>query len=173
MRYEIDGIEPDVTEDGTFVAPDAALIGRVRMAARSSVWFNAVLRGDNEYLTLGEGTNIQDGCVCHTDMGFPLTLGANVTVGHKVILHGCSIANNVLVGMGSTIMNGVTIEENVIIGANTLIPEGKTIPANSLVIGVPGKVVRELTDAERNGIHASAEVYVRNAARFRDGLSAA
>lgn len=173
MRYEIDGIEPDVTEDGTFVAPDAALIGRVRMAARSSVWFNAVLRGDNEYLTLGEGTNIQDGCVCHTDMGFPLTLGANVTVGHKVILHGCSIANNVLVGMGSTIMNGVTIEENVIIGANTLIPEGKTIPANSLVIGAPGKVVRELTDAERNGIHASAEVYVRNAARFRDGLSAA
>ncbi|MBF9061467.1 gamma carbonic anhydrase family protein, partial [Rhodobacterales bacterium HKCCSP123] len=146
MIYALDGIAPVIDPD-TWVAPDANLIGRVVLGAGASVWFGATLRGDNEEIRVGEGSNVQENCVFHTDMGYPLTIGRNCTIGHKAMLHGCTIGDGSLVGMGATILNGAVIGAGCLIGAGALVPEGKVIPDGALVMGMPGKVVREL-DAE-------------------------
>ncbi|MFW5881521.1 MAG: gamma carbonic anhydrase family protein, partial [Roseicyclus sp.] len=143
MIYALDGIAPEIDVD-TWVAPDANLIGRVVLEAGASVWFCATLRGDNEEIRIGAGSNVQENCVMHTDMGYPLTVGANCTIGHKAMLHGCTIGEGSLVGMGATILNGARIGACCLIGAGALIPEGKEIPDGSLVLGMPGKVVRAL-----------------------------
>ena len=169
MLYELDGKRPTV--DGTaWVAPGTYIIGNTTLAAKSSVWFGTTIRGDNEPITVGAGSNIQENCVLHTDPGCPLTIGENCTIGHKAMLHGCTIGNNSLVGMGATILNGAVIGENCLIGAGALIPEGKVIPDGSLVMGMPGKVVRELDAAAIQGLTASALHYQQNAARFQTGL---
>lgn len=172
--FALDDIAPSMPGVGEcWVAPGAVLIGRVILKRHASVWFNCVLRGDNEPITLGEGTNVQDGSVLHTDLDAPLTLGRNVTVGHKVILHGCTVGDNSLIGMGSTILNHAKIGRNCLIGANTLIPEGKVIPDNSLVMGQPGKVIREVSDLQIKLIEGSALHYVENWQRYVRGLKPA
>lgn len=159
--------------DGTaWVAPDANVIGDVVLDAESSVWFCATLRGDNERIHVGRGSNVQENCVFHTDMGFPLTIGENCTIGHKVMLHGCTIGDNSLIGMGATILNGAKIYRNCLIGAGALITEGKEIPDGSLVMGAPGKVVRQLDDKAIAMLTASARHYADNAARFAKDLTA-
>lgn len=170
--YSLDGVAPDLPASGQYwIAASADVIGKVRLLRDASVWFHAVLRGDNEWIEVGEGSNIQDGSVLHTDMGSPLTIGRNCTIGHKAILHGCRIGDNSLIGMGATVLNNVVIGRNCLIGANALIPEGKVIPDNSLVIGAPGKVIREI-DAEGTArLTRSAEGYVRNWRRFAAGLA--
>jgi Carbonic anhydrases/acetyltransferases, isoleucine patch superfamily len=169
--YALDGIRPVLADGDCWVAPDATLIGKVVLEAGSSVWFGCVLRGDNEEIRIGPGSNVQDVCVLHTDMGFPLTIGANCTVGHRAMLHGCTIGDNSLIGMGATLLNGARIGRNCLIGAGALIPEGKEIPDNSLVMGMPGKVVREIDEAAAERMRRTAEGYVRNWKRFRDGLA--
>jgi len=170
--YQLDGIAPELPEAGQYwVAPDAVLLGKVRLATNSSVWFGAVLRGDNEPIEIGNGSNVQDRCVLHTDPGCPLTVGAGCTVGHAAILHGCTIGENSLVGMGATILNGATIGRDCLIGACALIPEGKHIPDGSLVIGAPGRVARDLTQDEIAGLRLSAENYQKNWRRYSAGLS--
>ena len=169
--YALDGVTPDIHED-SWVASDANVIGKVLLEEAASVWFCATLRGDNELITVGAGTNIQENSVLHTDMGFPLTIGAGCTIGHKVMLHGCTIGSNSLIGMGATVLNGAKIGDNCLIGAGALITEGKEIPDGSLVMGVPGKVVRELDEAAINGLKLSALGYQKNMRRFRAGLSA-
>ena len=149
-----------------WVAPNATVIGDVRLAEHASVWWNAVLRGDNDPIAVGENTNIQDGSVLHTDVGVPLTLGRDVTVGHLVMLHGCTVGDGSLIGIKSVILNRAVIGRNCLIGANTLIPEGKVIPDRSLVMGSPGKVLRELTDEEVARLLGSARGYVANAQRY-------
>ncbi len=135
--YALGGVRPDLPEAGRFwVAPNASLMGKVRLKTDASVWFGAILRGDNEWIEIGEGSNVQDGCVFHTDMGFPLTIGPGCTIGHMAILHGCTIGRNSLVGMGATVLNGVRVGKNCRIGANALVPEGREIPDGSLVIGM-------------------------------------
>ncbi|WP_417690003.1 gamma carbonic anhydrase family protein [Roseibium sp.] len=169
--FELGGHRPIFADsDRCWVAPNATLIGKIRLDEDASVWFGAVLRGDNELIHVGARSNVQDGCVFHTDMGYPLTIGDDCTIGHKAILHGCTIGSNSLVGMGATVLNGAVIGSNCIIGANALIPEGKEIPDNSLVVGVPGKVVRQLDAAAAEGITRSAAGYVRNWQRFRTDL---
>lgn len=169
MIFSLDGIAPQI--DATaWVAHDANLIGRVVLEAESSVWFGTTLRGDNEEIRIGRGSNVQELCVMHTDMGFPLTIGANCTIGHKAMLHGCTIGDGSLVGMGATILNGAKIGRGCLIGAGALIAEGKEIPDGSLVMGAPGRVVRELDAAGIERLLKSAESYRRNAARFRTGL---
>ncbi len=150
----------------SWVAPNAVLVGKVRLQAGASIWFNAVLRGDNELIDIGEHSNVQDGAVMHTDMGFPLTLGKGVTVGHNAMLHGCSVGDYSLIGINAVILNGARIGRNCIIGANALIAEGKVIPDGSLVMGSPGKVVRELSDQQKKLLEASAAHYVHNAQRY-------
>lgn len=150
----------------SWVAPNAVLVGKVRLQAGASVWFSAVLRGDNELIDIGEHSNVQDGAVMHTDMGFPLTLGKGVTVGHNAMLHGCSVGDYSLIGINAVILNGARIGRNCIIGANALIAEGKVIPDGSLVMGSPGKVVRELSDQQKKLLEASAAHYVHNAQRY-------
>lgn len=171
MIYTLDGVAPQMAED-TWVAPDANLIGNVVLEPAASVWFGATLRGDNEEVRVGEGSNVQENCVFHTDMGFPLRIGRDCTIGHKAMLHGCTIGDGALVGMGATILNGAVIGEGSLIGAGALIGEGKEIPPGSLVMGMPGKVVRELDAATRQTLVASALSYQRNMRRFRDGLRA-
>ncbi|MHA7772287.1 gamma carbonic anhydrase family protein [Roseibium sp. M-1] len=169
--YALDGRTPVFPENGEYwVAPNATLIGDIVLKDAASVWFGAVLRGDNEPITVGIRSNVQDGCVFHTDMGYPLTIGSNCTIGHKAILHGCTIGDNSLVGMGATILNGAVIGSNCIIGANALIAEGKEIPDNSLVVGVPGKIVKTLPEEIAASIANSADGYVRNWRRFKAGL---
>lgn len=169
--YSLNDRTPDLPESGAFwIAPNATLIGDIRLAEEASVWFGAVLRGDNEPITVGPRSNVQDGCVFHTDMGFPLTIGEDCTIGHNAILHGCTIKSNSLVGMGATVLNGAVIGSNCIIGANALIPEGKIIPDNSLVVGVPGKIARTLPEQAAEDIKKSAAGYVRNWKRFKAGL---
>jgi carbonic anhydrase/acetyltransferase-like protein (isoleucine patch superfamily) len=167
--HTLDGVAPQLAADA-WVAPGAQLSGRVVLGPGASVWFNAVLRGDNEPITIGRGSNIQDGCVCHTDMGYPLEVGADCTVGHLAILHGCVVGDETLVGMGATVLTGAVIGRNVLIGAGALVTEGKRIPDGVLVIGRPGKVSRELTADEIEGLRRSAAGYRANAARFRAGL---
>ena len=169
--YALDGIEPQIAED-TWIAPDANLIGRIVVEEAASVWFCSTLRGDNETITVGAGSNIQENCVLHTDMGYPLTIGKGCTIGHKVMLHGCTIGDNSLIGMGATVLNGAKIGKNCLIGAGALITEGKEIPDGSLAMGVPGKVVRDLDDAAIEGLRKSALGYQANMRRFRDGLKA-
>mgnify|MGYP000194528059 FL=1 len=169
--YVLDGIAPEIAED-TWIAPDANLIGRIVVDGAASVWFCATLRGDNEVITVGEGSNIQENCVLHTDIGYPLTIGKGCTIGHKVMLHGCTIGDNSLIGMGATVLNGAKIGKNCLIGAGALITEGKEIPDGSLVMGVPGKVVRALDEAAIEGLRKSALGYQANMRRFRDGMIA-
>lgn len=159
-----------VTGDAAFVADDARVIGRVTLGLDASVWFGVVMRGDVEALEVGARSNIQDGTVIHADEGFPARIGDNVTVGHKVMLHGCIVEPNSLIGIGSIILNGARIGRDSIVGANSLITEGKSFPPRSLIMGSPGKVVRELSDEEVAAITASAAHYVANAKRFSSGL---
>jgi carbonic anhydrase/acetyltransferase-like protein (isoleucine patch superfamily) len=169
--FALDGIAPELHED-TWIAPDANLIGRIVVEAAASVWFCSTLRGDNEVITVGAGSNIQENCVLHTDMGYPLSIGKGCTIGHKVMLHGCTIGDNSLIGMGATVLNGAKIGNNCLIGAGALITEGKEIPDGSLVMGVPGKVVRALDEAGIEGLRKSALGYQANMRRFRNGLTA-
>ena len=167
--YGLDGRMPEIDED-TWIAPGAHVLGDVTLAAGVGVWFGAVLRGDNERIAIGAGTNLQEHTVCHTDMGFPLTVGRDCTIGHRAMLHGCTIADESLVGMCATILNGARIGRNCLIGAGALVTEGKEIPDGTLVLGSPGKVVRTLEDHEIARIRASAEGYRANMRRFRAGL---
>lgn len=169
--YELDGVSPTLPEDGSFwIAGSAEVMGNVILRRNASVWYGCVLRGDNDPITIGENTNIQDLSVIHTDIGAPVTIGANVTVGHRVILHGCEIGDDTLIGMGSTILNRVKIGRNCIIGANTLISEGKEIPDNSLVMGAPGKVVKEVSPQQAQMIRMSALHYVENWQKHAAGM---
>jgi carbonic anhydrase/acetyltransferase-like protein (isoleucine patch superfamily) len=169
--YELDGQGPDLPgNDRYYIADTAVLIGRVRLKANASVWYGSVLRGDNEWIEVGEGSNIQEGCTLHTDMGFPLTVGAQCTIGHNVVLHGCSIAQNTLVGMGAIVLNGARIGRNCLVGAGALITEGKEFPDNSLIVGGPAKAIRTL-DADAIGrITWAAEVYVERWQQYAKGL---
>ncbi|NER62326.1 gamma carbonic anhydrase family protein [Pseudomonas sp. MAFF212428] len=170
MKYRL-GDQRVETHPQSWVAPTATLIGKVRLQAGASVWFGAVLRGDNELIDIGENSNVQDGAVMHTDMGWPLTLGTGVTVGHNAMLHGCSVDDYSLIGIGAVVLNGARIGKHCIIGANALVPEGREIPDGSLVVGSPGKVVRELTPAQQQLLEASAAHYVHNAQRYARDLA--
>lgn len=169
MIYALDGVTPTLAED-VWVAPDANVIGNVTLGAGASVWFGSTLRGDNEPMTIGAGTNVQENCVFHSDLGFPLTVGENVTVGHKATLHGCTIGDGSLIGMGATVLNGAQIGKGCLIGAGALVTEGKVIPDGSMVLGSPAKVVKELDEATRDKLLASATYYQSNAALFAKGL---
>ncbi|WP_295473665.1 gamma carbonic anhydrase family protein [uncultured Pseudomonas sp.] len=159
------------THPESWTAPTATLIGKVRLEKGASVWFGAVLRGDNELIHIGEDSNVQDGTVMHTDMGSPLTIGKGVTIGHNAMLHGCTVDDYSLIGINAVILNGAKIGKHCIIGANALVGEGKVIPDGSLVMGTPGKVVRELTDAQKKLLEASAAHYVHNAQRYARDLA--
>ena len=170
-RYALDGVEPVLPETADcWIAPDANVIGRVVLHAGSSIWFGATLRGDNEPIVVGEGSNVQENCVLHTDTGFPLTIGRNCTIGHKAMLHGCTIGDGTLVGMTATVLNGARIGRGCLIGAGALVTEGKEIPDRSLVLGSPGRVVREIDDGGRDELLASAEHYRAQMRKFRSGL---
>jgi carbonic anhydrase/acetyltransferase-like protein (isoleucine patch superfamily) len=169
--YELDGQAPDLPADGNyFIADTAAVIGRVRLKPGASVWFGAVLRGDNEWIEVGEGSNVQDGSTCHTDLGFPLHIGKNCTVGHNVILHGCTVEDGALVGMGAIVMNGAKIGRNSIVGAGSVITEGKEFPERSLIIGSPARAIRALDDAQVATMGSAAKFYVANGPRYKRGL---
>ena len=171
MIYALDGIAPELpADDNYWVAPDANLIGKVTLEAGASVWFGCTLRGDNERITVGAGSNIQENCVLHTDMGYPLDVGANCTIGHKAMLHGCTIHDGSLIGMGATVLNGAVIGKGCLIGAGALITEGKQIPDGSLVMGAPGKVVRQLDAAAIAGLLDAAKHYQQKFRRYRLGL---
>ena len=171
MLYELDGV--GVKAEGDYwVADSATVVGNVLLKQNASVWFNAVVRADNDLITIGEGSNVQDGSVLHTDPGFPLTIGADVTIGHKVMLHGCDIGEGSLIGINAVVLNGAKIGKNCLIGANALITEGKEIPDNSVVMGSPGKVVRMISEEQAAGIRVGAAHYVENARRFRTGAVA-
>jgi carbonic anhydrase/acetyltransferase-like protein (isoleucine patch superfamily) len=171
--YSLDGIAPQLPADGdVWIAPGANVIGNVMLESGVSIWFGATLRGDNEFIRIGAGSNVQENTVMHTDIGYPLVVGQGCTIGHKAMLHGCTIGDNTLIGMGATILNGAKIGKGCLIGACALITEGKEIPDGSLVMGSPGKVVRMLEDAARARLLASAAGYRANARRFLAGLRA-
>ncbi len=171
--YALDGSAPVLPADHRFwIAPDATLIGKVRLLQDASVWFGVVLRGDNEEILIGERSNVQDGSLLHTDMGFPLTIGADCTIGHHVTLHGCTIGESSLIGMGATLLNGARIGANSLVGANALVTEGKEFPDNSLIVGAPAKLVRTLDDAAVAKLRESAAHYVANWQRYAKGLVA-
>ncbi|MGJ7543270.1 gamma carbonic anhydrase family protein [Variovorax sp. LT1R16] len=167
--YELDGVAPQLA-DGAWVADSAQVMGAVVLGENASVWFGAVLRGDTETLTIGRNSNVQDLSVLHSDIGCPLTLGENVTVGHQVMLHGCTIGDNTLIGIQAVVLNNAKIGRNSIVGAGSVVTEGKEFPDNSLIIGAPAKLVRTLDDAAAAKLRASAEHYVKNAHRFAKGL---
>ena len=169
MKYRL-GDSLVETHPESWTAPTATLIGKVRLEEGASVWFNAVLRGDNELILIGKHSNVQDGAVMHTDMGYPLTLGTGVTIGHNAMLHGCTVGDYSLIGINAVILNGAKIGKHCIIGANSLIGEGKQIPDGSLVMGSPGKVVRDLTDEQKKLLEASAAHYVKNGQRYARDL---
>lgn len=166
------GDDVPLVDDQAWVAPGCHVIGKVEIGAGASIWFGSTLRGDNEVIRIGAGSNIQENCVLHTDMGFPLQIGPGCTIGHKAMLHGCMIGQNSLIGMGACVLNGARIGQNCLIGAGALITEGKEIPDGALVMGAPGKVVRMLDQAAIEGLRLSALHYQQNAARFRTGLRA-
>jgi carbonic anhydrase/acetyltransferase-like protein (isoleucine patch superfamily) len=169
--YQLDGRAPELPADGNyFIADTAAVMGAVRLLNGASVWFGAVLRGDNEWIEVGENSNVQDNSTCHTDLGFPLTIGKDCTVGHNVILHGCTIEDGALVGMGSIVMNGARVGRGSIVGAGSMITEGKQFPEYSLIIGSPARVVRTLDSAQVAKMGSAAKFYVNNGARFKKGL---
>ncbi|WP_372875459.1 gamma carbonic anhydrase family protein [Pseudomonas sp.] len=170
MKYRLGQSSVDVHPE-SWVAPNATLVGKVKLEQGASVWFGAVLRGDNELIHIGEQSNVQDGTVMHTDMGSPLTVGKGVTIGHNAMLHGCTVGDYSLIGINAVVLNGAKIGKYCIIGANTLIGEGKEIPDGSLVVGSPGKVVRELSEAQKNMLEASAAHYVHNAQRYARDLA--
>ncbi len=167
--YELDGIAPRVA-DSAWVADSAQVIGHIALGENASVWFGAVLRGDNELLTIGRDTNVQDGAVLHSDLGSPLTLGEGVTVGHQVMLHGCTVGDNSLIGIQAVILNKARIGRNSIVGAGAVVTEGKEFPDNSLIIGAPAKVVRTLDEAAVAKLRQSAQHYVENGRRYAKGL---
>ncbi|HYD75763.1 gamma carbonic anhydrase family protein [Ramlibacter sp.] len=167
--YELDGVAPRLGESA-WIADSAQVIGKVELGDNASVWFNTVIRGDTETIRIGNGSNIQDACVLHADEGKPLTIGANVTVGHQVMLHGCTVGDNSLIGIQSVVLNGAKIGRNCIVGAGSVITEGKEFPDNSLIIGAPAKVVRTLDEAAAAKLARSAEGYVNNSRRFAKGL---
>ena len=168
--YELDGISPQLPNGFHWIAPSAQLIGNIIIEENVGIWFGSVLRGDNEAISIGADTNLQENCVMHTDPGFPLMVGEGCTIGHKAMLHGCKIGNNSLIGMGATVLNGAVIGDNCLIGAGALVPEGKVIEDNSLVVGMPGKVIRKLDENAVKGLKLSAQHYVENAKRFAKGL---
>lgn len=171
--YALDGAAPQTPEDGDFwVAPDANVIGNIVIESGVGIWFGVTLRGDNEQIVIGKGSNVQENTVMHTDMGYPLTIGENCTIGHKAMLHGCTIGDNSLIGMGATVLNGAKIGNNCLIGAGALVTEGKEIPDGSLVMGAPAKVVRNLDEAAIQKLTLSALGYQRNMRRFKDGMTA-
>jgi carbonic anhydrase/acetyltransferase-like protein (isoleucine patch superfamily) len=166
--YALGNDEPQLpSDDDYWLAPDAHVIGKVRLGPDVGIWFSAVLRGDNELIAIGSGTNIQEGTMIHTDMGYPATIGVNCTIGHHAIIHGCTIGDNSLVGMGATILNGAKIGNNCLVGANALVTEGKEFPDNSLIVGSPARVVRTLDDKAVENIRRSAESYAANWKRFK------
>jgi len=167
--YALQDTVPQVHESA-WVADSATVIGNVRLEAQASIWYGVVVRGDNELITVGRGSNVQDGSVLHTDHGFPLTVGDGVTVGHQAVLHGCSIGDGSLVGIQAVVLNGARIGRNCLVGAGSLVTEGREFPDNSLIMGSPAKVVRELTPEQVQRLRQSAENYVSNAVRHRDGL---
>ncbi len=169
--YALDGVEPQFPQDGSYwIAPTAVVIGNVRLKKNASVWFGAVLRGDNDLIELGENSNIQDNSVCHTDPGQPLIIGDNVTVGHKVILHSTAVGDGSLIGMGSTLLNRSKIGRNCLVGANSLISEGKEFEDGSLILGAPARMARALTEQQQAILKLSSDVYVHNYQRFRGKL---
>ena len=171
MLYTLADRRVEIRGSGHYIAPNATLIGRVILEDRASVWFNVVVRGDNDPIVIGPRSNVQDGSILHTDDGVPLTLGEDVSVGHAVVLHGCTIGDGSLVGIKSVVLNHAVVGRDCLIGAGALIPEGKVIPDRSLVLGVPGKVVRTLTDDEVRGLRDIAAHYVENARRYRAGFA--
>lgn len=169
--YSIDGIEPQFEDRTTnWIAPDATLIGRLRIGRNVGIWFGAAMRGDNEPIVIGADTNIQEHVVMHTDIGFPLTVGRRVTIGHRALLHGCSVGDNSLIGMGAVVLNGASIGRNCLVGAGALVTEGKSFPDNSLIVGAPARVVRTLDDAAAASIRAAADIYVRRWQQYAKGL---
>jgi carbonic anhydrase/acetyltransferase-like protein (isoleucine patch superfamily) len=169
--YSLDGVEPILPAGGRYwIAPDGHVIGRVRLGTDVSIWFGSVLRGDNELIDLGDRTNVQEGCMLHTDPGFPMTIGPDCTVGHHAILHGCTVGPNALIGMGATLLNGARIGAGSIVGANALVTEGKEFPDNSLIIGSPAKAVRTLDAEAVEKLRGTARHYVQNFNRFAKGL---
>lgn len=170
--YSIDGIQVELPQDGEYwIAPNAVIIGKVKLGKLSSVWFGAMIRGDNDLIDIGERTNIQDGSVLHTDKDFPMVIAEGCTVGHMAMLHGCTIGANTLIGIGSTLLNGARIGKNCIIGAHSLVPEGKEIPDNSLVMGTPGRVVRTVSDEQAEGLKKLSQHYVDNLKRYNKGFA--
>lgn len=169
--YALDDHAPQLPEAGRYwIAPDAHVIGRVRLALDVGIWFGAVLRGDNELIDIGERSNVQEGAMLHTDVGFPLTVGADVTIGHHAILHGCTVGSGTLIGMGATLLNGARIGDSCLVGANALVTEGRTFPDHSLIVGSPAKAVRTLDPAAIEKLLASAASYVANWRRYAAGL---
>ncbi|MCL6708046.1 gamma carbonic anhydrase family protein [Pseudomonas sp. R2.Fl] len=165
--YHLGNLKPATPAEGSFwIAPDAHVIGQVTLGADVGIWFGAVLRGDNEPIVVGDGTNIQEGVMVHVDPGFPVTIGKGCTIGHHAIVHGCTLGDNTLVGMGATVLNGARIGNNCLIGANALVTEGKEFPDNSLIVGSPARVVRTLDETAIAGLRRSAESYVGNWKRF-------
>jgi carbonic anhydrase/acetyltransferase-like protein (isoleucine patch superfamily) len=172
--YSIDGTKPEFEDEGSnWIAPDATLIGNVKVGRNVGIWFGAVIRGDNDPITIGADTNIQEHTMMHNDPGFPLSIGAGCTIGHRAILHGCTIGDNSLIGMGAIVLNGARIGRNCLVGAGALVTEGKEFPDNSLIVGAPAKAVRMLDDAAIEGLRKSAEHYVANARRFKAGFAKA
>ena len=169
MLYSLAERNP-VTRGDYFIAPNATVIGSVVLENNASIWFNVVVRGDNDTITIGENANVQDGCILHTDAGIPLTIGRNVTIGHKAMLHGCTIGDSCLIGINSVILNRAVVGRHCLVGANALITEGKEIPDGSVVMGSPGKVVRTLEEEEMARLTLSAHSYVRNAQRYRESF---
>ena len=169
--FELEGICPTLPESGDFwIAPGTYVIGNVVLAEGTSVWFGTTIRGDNEIVNIGTSSNIQENSVLHTDLGFPIKIGKNCTIGHKAMLHGCIVDDNSLIGMGATVLNGAHIKKNCLVGANSLVTEGKTFPENSLIMGAPAKVVRELTKNEISGITQSSLWYRENMNKFKKSL---
>ncbi len=169
--YALDGVAPALPASGNYyIAPGARVIGNVTLAEEAGIWFNAVLRGDNEPIVIGPGSNVQDGCVLHTDPGFPLTLGAGVTVGHSAILHGCTIGDGTLIGMGAVVLNGAKIGKGCLIGANALVTEGREIPDHSLAVGQPARVIRPVDAAMAAELRRAAEIYQKRQRQYRAGL---
>jgi len=174
MIYELDGQKPDLPEEGRcWVAPSASVIGKVRLKTDCSVWFGAVLRGDNEWIELGERSQIQDNSTLHTDPGFPISIGPDCVIGHNVILHGCTIGPRVLIGMGAIVLNGARIGAGCLVGAGALVTEGKEFPEKSLIVGSPARAIRTLDDAAAIAIAAGADFYVRNFKKYTKGLKPA
>ena len=169
--FELDGQAPEFPADGRyFVAETAVIIGRVRLKSHANVWFGAVLRGDNEWIEIGERTDVQDNCTLHTDPGYPLTIGSNSLIGHNVVLHGCSVGENSLIGMGAIVLNGAKIGKNSLVGAGALVTEGKEFPDNSLIVGAPARAIRTLDEKAIKMIADGADIYVRRWQRYATGL---